>query len=197
MEHRVRQLSGAEFGAFRCATPSTTQLALPKPLITRDLLPLCVTVSDGPALRPRDRAQSNTSRSSSIAGAGRSILRCSTIWVTRHGLRAIPYAPSRNHQRMFAASGMVREPPIRSPVRRASAGNAHESALANATVATPFRRSNCTVDQPVDGSRCHIGWSGAGSVDGIVERISGGLLHVTRRSVAAEPAQLTTSTTDL
>src|SRR4051794_14359009 len=81
-EHRVMQLPGAEFGAFRWGY--TVDPPLPgmtdKPLITRDLLPLGSPGAMDLLYALDDRAQSNTLDPASIAPVAR-LFGADTIWV--------------------------------------------------------------------------------------------------------------------
>ncbi|MEP7202961.1 MAG: alpha-(1-_3)-arabinofuranosyltransferase family protein [Ilumatobacteraceae bacterium] len=83
MEHRVMQLPGTEFGAFRWGY--TIDPPLPgltaKPLITRDLLPLGSPAAMDLLYALDDRAQSNTLDPASIAPVAR-LFGADTIWVS-------------------------------------------------------------------------------------------------------------------
>ncbi len=83
MEHRVMQLPGAEFGAFRWGY--TVDPPLPglteKPLITRDLLPLGSPAAMDLLYALDDRAQSNTLDPAAIAPVAR-FFGADTIWVS-------------------------------------------------------------------------------------------------------------------
>ena len=83
MEHRVMQLPGAEFGAFRWGY--TVDPPLPgltaKPLITRDLLPLGSPAAMDLLYALDDRAQANTLDPASIAPVAR-FFGADTIWVS-------------------------------------------------------------------------------------------------------------------
>jgi arabinofuranan 3-O-arabinosyltransferase len=83
MEHRVMQLPGAEFGAFRWGY--TVDPPLPglteKPLITRDLLPLGSPAAMDLLYALDDRAQSGTLEPQTIAPVAR-LFGADTIWVS-------------------------------------------------------------------------------------------------------------------
>ncbi|MBI5089545.1 MAG: DUF3367 domain-containing protein [Actinobacteria bacterium] len=81
-EHRVLQLPGSEFGAFRWGY--TVDPPLPgltdKPLVTRDLLPLGTAAAMDLLYALDNRAQEGTLEPDSIAGVAR-LLGVDTIWV--------------------------------------------------------------------------------------------------------------------
>ena len=106
-EHRVMQLPGAEFGAFRWGY--TVDPPLPgltdKPLITRDLLPLGSPGAMDLLYALDDRARPTSS--TRVDRAGRpAVRRRHDLGQQRHGVRALPHAATRADHR-----AVRRQPP--------------------------------------------------------------------------------------
>ena len=184
MEHRVMQLPGAEFGAFRWGY--TVDPPLPgltaKPLITRDLLPLGSPAAMDLLYALDDRAQANTLDPTSIAPVAR-FFGADTIWVSND----MAYERFRTPRpeltnAVFAArpTGLAEPTTFGTPRPNVPAlATLDETALANATIGAPVPPVELVdVEDPVAmvraASRLVVL---AGSGDGIVDASAAGLLH--------------------
>lgn len=184
MEHRVMQLPGAEFGAFRWGY--TVDPPLPgltaKPLITRDLLPLGSPAAMDLLYALDDRAQSNTLDPASIAPVAR-FFGADTIWVSNDmAFERFRTPRPELTNAMFAArpEGLSDPTAFGSPSPNVPAlAMLDETVLANATVGEAIPPVELVkVEQPVGivraASRVVVL---AGSGDGIVDASAAGLLH--------------------
>ncbi|MEP7112623.1 MAG: alpha-(1-_3)-arabinofuranosyltransferase family protein [Ilumatobacteraceae bacterium] len=184
MEHRVMQLPGAEFGAFRWGY--TVDPPLPgltaKPLITRDLLPLGSPAAMDLLYALDDRAQSNTLDPASIAPVAR-FFGADTIWVSNDMAfdRFRTPRPELTNA-LFAArpDGLGEPKPFGTAVANVPAlATVDETALVDAAIGKPVPPVELVdVDDPVGmvraASRVVVL---AGSGDGIVDASAAGLLH--------------------
>ncbi len=184
MEHRVMQLPGAEFGAFRWGY--TVDPPLPglteKPLITRDLLPLGSPAAMDLLYALDDRAQANTLDPASIAPIAR-FFGADTIWVSNDMAfdRFRTPRPEHTHALFAAQPGGLGEPlPFGTPVANvADLATLDETALANDAIGRPLPPVELVkVDDPVAMIRAAsrlVVLSGSG--DGVVDAAAAGLLH--------------------
>ncbi|HEX3090765.1 MAG TPA: alpha-(1-_3)-arabinofuranosyltransferase family protein, partial [Ilumatobacteraceae bacterium] len=183
-EHRVMQLPGAEFGAFRWGY--TVDPPLPgltnKPLITRDLLPLGSPGAMDLLYALDDRAQTNVLDPSSIAPVAR-LFGADTIWVSND----MAFERFRTPRPELTTAMFSAPPPGLSPPQpfgtltpnEQKLATLDETALANPTIGEPVAPVELSdVDQPVAmvraASRVVVL---AGSGDGIVDASAAGLLR--------------------
>ncbi|MDP9464784.1 MAG: DUF3367 domain-containing protein [Actinomycetota bacterium] len=183
-EHRVMQLPGAEFGAFRWGY--TVDPPLPglteKPMITRDLLPLGSPAAMDLLYALDDRAQSNTLDPLAIAPIAR-FFGADTIWVSNDMAfdRFRTPRPELTHAQFAARPVGLGEPsPFGTPAANVSdLPTLDEAALANAAIGRPLPPVELVeVDDPIAmvraSSRLVVL---AGSGDGLVDASAAGLLH--------------------
>ncbi len=184
MEHRVMQLPGAEFGAYRWGY--TVDPPLPglseKPLITRDLLPLGSPGAMDLLYALDDRAQSNTLDPAAIAPVAR-LFGADTIWVSNDMAfdRFRTPRPEITHA-MFAAQpeGLDTPTPFGTPTPNVpDLATLDETALSNASIGEPLPPVELVdVNDPVAmvraSSRLVVL---AGSGDGVVDASAAGLLR--------------------
>jgi arabinofuranan 3-O-arabinosyltransferase len=184
MEHRVMQLPGAEFGAFRWGY--TVDPPLPgltaKPLITRDLLPLGSPAAMDLLYALDDRAQSNTLDPASIAPVAR-LFGADTIWVSNDmAFERFRTPRPELTNALFAAqpAGLGQPKQFGTAVPNvADLATVDETALADAAIGKPLPPVELVaVDDSVGmvraASRLVVL---AGSGDGIVDASAAGLLH--------------------
>lgn len=184
MEHRVMQLPGAEFGAFRWGY--TVDPPLPgmtaKPLITRDLLPLGSPAAMDLLYALDDRSQTNTLDPAAIAPVAR-LLGADTIWVSND----MAFDRFRTPRPEITDALFADQPdglgvPISfgEPIANVpDLASLDETALANGSIGEPLPPVELIgVDDPVAmvraASRLVVL---AGSGDGIVDASAAGLLH--------------------
>ncbi len=184
MEHRVMQLPGAEFGAFRWGY--TVDPPLPgltaKPLITRDLLPLGSPAAMDLLYALDDRSQSNTLDPAAIAPVAR-LLGADTIWVS-NDMAFDRFRTPRPEitDALFAAQpdGLGGPTSFGEPTANVpDLESLDETVLANGTIGKPLAPVKLIgVEDPVAmvraASRVVVL---AGSGDGIVDASAAGLLH--------------------
>ena len=183
-EHRVMQLPGAEFGAYRWGY--TVDPPLPgltaKPLITRDLLPLGSPGAMDLLYALDDRAQSNVLDPSSIAPVAR-FFGADTIWVSNDmAFERFRTPRPELTKAMFdiAPPGLAEPQPFGTPTANVPTLAAlDETALVNPGIGKPVPPVELAdVEDPVPmvraASRLVVL---AGSGDGIVDASAAGLLH--------------------
>ncbi len=184
MEHRVMQLPGAEFGAFRWGY--TVDPPLPgltaKPLITRDLLPLGSPAAMDLLYALDDRSQSNTLDPAAIAPVAR-LLGADTIWVS-NDMAFDRFRTPRPEitDALFAAQpdGLGVPTSFGQPTANVpDLASLDETALANGSIGKPLAPVELIgVDDPVAMVRAATRLVVlAGSGDGIVDASAAGLLH--------------------
>ncbi|HEY0519587.1 MAG TPA: alpha-(1-_3)-arabinofuranosyltransferase family protein, partial [Ilumatobacteraceae bacterium] len=184
MEHRVMQLPGAEFGAFRWGF--TVDPPLPgmtrKPLITRDLLPLGSPAAMDLLYALDDRAQTNVLDPSSIAPVAR-FFGADTIWVSNDMAfeRFRTPRPELTNE-LFAAKpeGLDQPTSFGAPTPNVPAlAMVDETALSNKAIGAPLPPVELVnVERPVAMVRAAsrvVVLSGSG--DGIVDASAAGLLN--------------------
>lgn len=184
MEHRVMQLPGAEFGAFRWGY--TVDPPLPglteKPLITRDLLPLGSPAAMDLLYALDDRAQSNTLDPAAIAPVAR-LFGADTIWVSNDMAfdRFRTPRPELTRALFTAQPDGLGVPTTFGPpaTNVPDLATLDETALASAAIGEPMPPVELVkVEDPVAmvraSSRLVVL---AGSGDGVVDASAAGLLH--------------------
>ena len=184
MEHRVMQLPGAEFGAFRWGY--TVDPPLPgltaKPLITRDLLPLGSPGAMDLLYALDDRAQANTLDPASIAPVAR-FFGADTIWVSNDmAFERFRTPRPELTNALFAARppGLAEPTTFGIPTPNVpTLATLDETALANSAIGDPLPPVELvTVDDPVAMVRAAKRLVVlAGSGDGIVDASAAGLLR--------------------
>src|SRR4051794_33957424 len=184
-EHRVMQLPGAEFGAFRWGY--TVDPPLPgmtdKPLITRDLLPLGSPGAMDLLYALDDRAQTNTLDPTAVAPVAR-LFGADTIWVANDMAfdRFRTPRPELTHQ-MYAAQppGLAAATPYGEPTANVPVLEmVDETALAHADIIgkplPPVELVGVQDSTPMLRAAARtVVVSGSG--DGIVDAAAAGLLH--------------------
>ncbi len=183
-EHRVMQVPGAEFGAFRWGY--TVDPPLPgltaKPLITRDLLPLGSPGAMDLLYALDDRAQANVVDPASIAPVAR-FFGADTIWVSND--MAFERFRTPRPELTYAMfnippNGLAEPQPFGTATsNEPKLATVDETSLANPTIGEPVPPVELAdVLQPVAmvraASRVVVL---AGSGDGIVDASAAGLLH--------------------
>ena len=184
MEHRVMQLPGAEFGAFRWGY--TVDPPLPgltaKPLITRDLLPLGSPAAMDLLYALDDRAQANTLDPASIAPVAR-FFGADTIWVSNDmAFERFRTPRPELTNALFAArpAGLAEPTTFGAPTANVPAlATLDETVLANPTIGEPVPPVELVdVEDPVGMVRAATRLVVlAGSGDGVVDASAAGLLH--------------------
>jgi arabinofuranan 3-O-arabinosyltransferase len=184
LEHRVMQLPGAEFGAFRWGY--TVDPPLPglteKPLITRDLLPLGSPAAMDLLYALDDRAQTNVLDADAVAPVAR-LFGADTIWISNDMAfdRFRTPRPESTHA-MFAAEPLGLGVPTAygPPVANVpDLPTLDETALANTAIGAPLPPVELVkVGDPVPMVRAADRVVVlAGSGDGIVDAAAVGLLR--------------------
>ncbi|MEO8264641.1 MAG: alpha-(1-_3)-arabinofuranosyltransferase family protein [Ilumatobacteraceae bacterium] len=184
MEHRVMQLPGAEFGAFRWGY--TVDPPLPgltaKPLITRDLLPLGSPAAMDLLYALDDRAQANTLDPASIAPVAR-FFAADTIWVSNDmAFERFRTPRPELTNALFAArpTGLAEPTTFGTPTPNVpELATLDETALAKAVIGEPVPPVELVkVDDPaamVRAAKRLVVLAGSG--DGIVDASAAGLLQ--------------------
>jgi arabinofuranan 3-O-arabinosyltransferase len=184
LEHRVMQLPGAEFGAFRWGY--TVDPPLPgltaKPLITRDLLPLGSPAAMDLLYALDDRMQANTVDPASIAPVAR-LFGADTIWISNDMAfdRFRTPRPELTQAMFEAQPAGLGTPDHYGPdtANVADLATLDETELANASVGQSVPEIDLVhVDDPTAMVRASANVVVlAGSGDGIVDAAAAGLLH--------------------